>query len=276
MPRIDAHQHFWRYSTAEYGWIEPGPLARDFVPAELHPLLIAAHLDGCIAVQARQCEAETVALCALADTYPWIRGVVGWVDLRADDVVDRLDALTHPRIVGYRHVVQDERNPNFLDDPAFQRGIAALFSQDLAYDLLIRADQITQACRLVDRHSAGRIILDHAGKPPLQHGDCRTWATQFHELAQRPNVACKVSGLVTEADHQHWRDDDIIRVLDQALESFGPQRLLFGSDWPVCTLATTYARWRELVTTWAKPLSPSEQAALFGDNACTWYRLENF
>lgn len=271
---IDAHQHFWTYDADAYPWIPPGILAGDHGPQHLRPLLDQAGVSGCIAVQARQCSAETTWLCDLATTHPWIVGVVGWVDLRADDCRAHLERARHPALVGLRHVIQDEPDDRFIMDSAFNRGVALATDSGLAYDILVYPRQLEHVPTFADRHPHARLILDHAGKPPLWQGDLTTWAHTLSRIAERPHVACKVSGLVTEADHAHWRRDDIIRVLDHALACFGAERLLFGSDWPVCTLATPYTTWHTLVHAWAQRLSPNEQAAIFGGTACHWYHVK--
>lgn len=274
---VDAHHHFWTYSTDEYGWIDPesmGQIARDFGPADLRAVLDAAGVDAAVSVQARQTLDETRWLLSMADQSPWLAGVVGWAPLAADDARDRLAELaTHPKLRGVRHVVQDEPDDRFLLGDAFNRGVAALADFGLVYDLLIFERHLPVAAEFVDRHPAQPFVLDHLAKPPIAGGEIQSWKQGLAELAQRPNVSAKVSGLVTEADWSSWRSEDLVPCLDAALEAFGPDRLMFGSDWPVCLLASEYQRWKQLVDDWAAALSPSERGRLMGGVACEVYGL---
>jgi len=275
--RLDAHQHFWRYSPAEYGWIDArmGRIARDFLPPDLLPELARAGLDGALAVQARSSLAETHFLLELARAEPRVRGVVGWVDLCAPDVGAVLDALAgERRLVGLRHIVQDEPDDRFLLRPDFQHGIAALAGRGLVYDVLIYPRQLEAARRFVAAFPEQPFVLDHLAKPAIARAEREPWERAFRALGAFPNLACKVSGLVTEATWNAWKPADFRFYLDVALETFGAERLLFGSDWPVCLLAARdYAEVHALVADWASALSPSEQAALFGANAARIYRL---
>ena len=275
--RIDAHQHFWRYDAAQYGWIteELGALWRDFLPDDLEPLLRAAGVDGCIAVQARQDEAESVWLLELAEQHPFVRGVVGWVDLRAPDVGERLDALgASPYLVGIRHVVQDEPDERFLLGADFLRGVREALARGLRYDVLIYARQLGAAVEFADALPGQALVLDHLGKPDVEGGEFESWATGVAQLAQREHVHVKLSGLVTEADWTSWTPAQLERYLDHVLECFGPRRVMFGSDWPVCLLAAEYPRWLEVLTSWSERLGGDERDALFGANAARFYGLE--
>ena len=275
-PRIDSHQHFWRYSAAEYGWIdEPmAALRRDFLPGDLKPLLDAAGLDGCIAVQAPQTLAETRFLLDLAKHHPWIRGVVGWVDLQSPEVDQQLREFSrNPRFVGVRHIAQAEPDPRFLVGDAFQRGLAALAPYDLVYDLLVFPHQLPAAIELVDRFPGQRFVLDHAAKPALRSGDLDGWATAIAALARHRNVSCKVSGLATEADWASWTPAGLYRAFATVRDAFGPDRLLFGSDWPVCLCASDYQRWVDTVAGWCADLTTADQDGVFGGNALQLYRL---
>lgn len=274
--RIDAHQHLWAFDEGEYAWIvEAGldGLRRDFLGPDLDAVLEAHGIDGSVAVQARQTEEETRFLLESAREHPRILGVVGWVDL-ADEparegALDRFGA--DPRLVGVRHVVQDEPE-GFLDDAAFRAGVARLGARGLVYDLLVYERQLEEALRFVDALPADLpVVLDHIAKPRIADGALEPWRERFRDLARRPNVTCKVSGLVTEADHAAWTEDGLRPYLDVALEAFGPGRLMFGSDWPVATLAATYGRWLGVVEAWAAPLSEEERAALFGGTAARVY-----
>lgn len=271
---IDAHQHFWQFTEAEYGWITANalvPLERDFLPADLRPLLDAHGIDGTVAVQARQTEEETRWLLSLADAHPWIRAVVGWVDLRAPDVAERLAALAHPRLAGLRHVVQDEPD-GFLADSAFRDGVRQVGRAGLVYDVLVYGRQMPQAADFCAALDAQPLVLDHLGKPDIAGGDgLDTWRAALAELGAMEHVTAKASGLVTEAHWSTWTPADLVPFLDAALDAFGPGRLMFGSDWPVCTLAAPYDRVRAAVADWAAPLSADERAALFGGTAARVY-----
>jgi L-fuconolactonase len=273
--RIDAHQHFWSYDDAQYPWIPKGsPLHRDWLPADLAPLLAARQLDGCVAVQARQTIEETRWLLALADQSSIIKGVVGWVDLRSPRVEEDLEQLVkHSRLVGVRHVVQDEPDDQFLVLPEVTRGIGILHRFGLAYDILIYPRQLPSALKLARQFPKQRFVLDHIAKPLIRAGVKSPWEEQIRELARLPNVWCKVSGLITEANHQTWRPEEIFPYLDVVFEAFGVGRLMYGSDWPVCLLAGSYERVFDLVAQYTRGLEPAEQVAFFGGNAARFYGL---
>ncbi len=274
--RTDAHQHFWNYDPAEYAWIGAGmeTLRRSFGPTDLSPLLAAEAIDGCIAVQARQSLDETRWLLDLAREHDFIRGIVGWIDLRADEAADQLDLFAdEPKLVGIRHVVQDETDDEFLLREDFRRGVALLAERGLVYDVLIYPRQLPAALRFVDRFPEQPFVLDHLAKPLIKDGIREPWAAQVRELAKRPNVACKVSGMVTEADWTRWRPDDFTPYLDTVFEAFGEERLLFGSDWPVCLLAADYPAVTRIVTRWAEALGDTAREKLFGGNAGRIYGL---
>ena len=273
--RIDAHVHFWRYEPAEYGWIDDAlaPLRRDFLPEDLAPLAAAAGIDGVVAVQARQSLAETAFLLDLADRHPLVRGVVGWVDLQADDLGAQVARFHTRSLVGVRHVVQDEPDDAFLLRPAFVHGIAALEDLGLAYDLLIRPRQLAAAIDLVARFPRQRFVLDHLAKPDIAHGGRAAWEPGLRRLADHPNVVAKLSGLVTEADWTAWTPDALRPYLDVAWDAFGPERLMVGSDWPVCTVAGEYGRVVGAVVSYLRDRPPAETAAVLGDNAARFWNL---
>jgi L-fuconolactonase len=274
--RIDSHQHFWRYRQADFPWIDErmSILRQDYLPWHLERELRAAGVDGVVAVQARQSLAETEWLLQLAAQHPFIKGVVGWVPLAAADVGDALDRLqADAKLKAVRHVVQDEPDPDFILRADFNAGIRALQPRSLAYDILIFARHLPQTIAFVDRHPRQVFVLDHLAKPRIAAGEIEPWAAHLRELARRPNVFAKISGLVTEADWKTWRTADLRRCFDVALEAFGPRRLMVGSDWPVCLVACAYARWHELVRGWIAALSPAEQARILGGTAAEAYRL---
>ncbi len=276
MDVIDSHHHFWRYSAEEYGWIPPEwPAVRhDFLPPDLHAVTRAAGVNGVVTVQARTTLAETRWLLELAAHDPLIRGVVGWVPLVDPDVDDVLDELIeHPKFRAARHVLQAEPDDAFMLRPDFHNGIRALTARGLAYDILIVERQLPPATALVDRHPDQIFIVDHLAKPRIAAGEIEPWAKHLREIARRPHVACKLSGLVTEADVRAWTPAQLHPYFDVALEAFGPDRLLFGSDWPVCLAGIDYAAWKTLVETWIAPLSADERAAILGGNARRLYRL---
>lgn len=272
---IDSHQHFWKYTPADYPWMKPEwPIRRDFLPSDLAPLLKAAGLDGCVAVQAQQTVAEARWLLSLTDAHPFIKGVVGWVDLQSDRVEEQLAELArHPRFVGVRHVVQDEPDDNFMLRPAFQRGIGKLRQFNLAYDLLVFPKQLPAAIQLVANFPEQRFVLDHIAKPPIATGSLSPWREQLRELAKAPNVWCKVSGMVTEAKWDGWRADDFRPYLDVVFAAFGVERLMFGTDWPVATLAGSYEQVHRLAADYTESLTAEARAQFFGGNAAAFYRL---
>jgi L-fuconolactonase len=273
--RIDSHQHFWRFNPADYGWMKPEwPIRRDFLPANLEPELRACNLDGCVAVQARQSLEESRWLLELAAGASIIRGVVGWVNLCSPDVAKELEEFAaHPKFVGVRHVVQDEPDDQFLLRPDFQRGIAALRAFGLTYDQLVFPRQLPAAIALAQKFPQQPFVLDHLAKPPIKDGALSPWCEHLRELAKLPNVACKVSGMVTEADWQQWRADDFKPYLEVVFEAFGPDRLMFGSDWPVCLLAGSYESVCGLVQNYARQFGADTEAKFFGANAMKFYGL---
>jgi L-fuconolactonase len=274
--RIDAHQHFWVYSPAEYPWLGKGMehLRRDFLPADLEPLLRQHGLDGSVAVQARQSLEETRWLLELADRHASIAGVVGWVDLRSADLEEQLQKFTsHPKFVGVRHVAQDEVDDRFLARDEVIAGVAALHAYGLVYDLLIYPRQLPAAIQLVAALPAQTFVLDHLAKPLIRERKIEPWASQLRELASHPNVACKLSGIITEADWLQWRPEEITPYLDVAREAFGWERLLYGSDWPVCLAAGDYAQVFDLVDQWSQSATEAQRASFFGQAAERWYRL---
>jgi L-fuconolactonase len=273
LPRLDAHQHFWRYDAAQYPWIpRSSALQRDWLPADLVACQAPLGFGGSIAVQARQTLEESRWLLRLAEEAPLIRGVVGWVDLRAENVEEDLAALArHPKFVGVRHVVQDEPDDRFMLRPDFLRGIAALRQFGLTYDILIFPRQLPAAIELAARFPEQPFVLDHLAKPLIKRQILSPWREQLRELASAPNVLCKISGLVTEADHATWRPEDIRPYLESAFEAFGTERLMFGSDWPVCLLAGSYERVFRLIDEYASGQSEQARRALFGENAARFY-----
>jgi len=275
--QIDAHQHFWKYDEGEYDWIDDSmeALRRDFLPDELKPELERNGFQGCVAVQARQTLEETRWLLELAERAPFILGVVGWVDLRSPRLRFELRSLAgQSKLVGVRHIVQSEPDERFLLQPDFLRGISMLGEFDLAYDILIYPRHLPVAAEFVARFPRQRFVLDHLAKPSIKSGALDPWARGIRELAAFENVFCKVSGLVTEADWQAWKPDDMRPYLDVAVECFGPSRLMIGSDWPVCTVAAPYSRVMDLVKDYLRKFAAEERDAVLGGNAVKFWRLK--
>lgn len=249
-------------------------LKRDFLPRDLKPLLDANGFEGCIAVQAALDVRETEWLLDLADENDWVRGVVGWVDLCAQDVEGELERLSaRKKLRGIRHVVQGEPDPRFMLREDFQRGVAALARFDLVYDLLIHRHQFGASTELAARFPAQRFVLDHLGKPAIRGRERAGWAADMRALAAHTNVACKLSGMVTEADVSRWQASDFEFYLETAFDAFGPRRLLIGSDWPVCLLGGQYARVVDIVLAYLAGFSRETRAAVTGDNAARIYAL---
>jgi len=275
--RIDAHQHFWVYSPEKYGWIasDMRVLRKDFLPQELASLLTGADLHGSIAVQARQDIAETRWLLELAASNAFIRGVVGWAPLASPDCIRHLEELLAcGRLKGIRHFIQSEPDEDFLDGRDFNRGVAELRRHDLVFEILIVERQLEAARRFVDRHPDQKFVLDHLGKPRIRESHFDHWRREIRKLARRPNIFCKLSGLVTEADLGDWHPDDLRPYAETALEAFGPKRLMFGSDWPVCLLACGYKEWQETLAGFLSQLSTTEQSWIWGRTAEAVYALD--
>ncbi|WP_313538820.1 amidohydrolase family protein [Sphingomonas sp.] len=272
--RIDAHHHLWHYTLDAFGWIEPGSaIARDFDPDDLACEMQASGIDHAIAVQARQSEAETAFLLDCASRQPKIAGVVGWIDLRAPDIAERIAARPTGPILGYRHVVQDEPDADFLLGDAFVAGVRAVLAAGLSYDVLVNAAQLGTVPAFLDRVGEGRLILDHAAKPNIAAGAWQPWAEQIAAAARYPNLFCKVSGLITEAAGD-WKPGDFERYLDHVFACFGPDRVLWGSDWPVCELAGRYADTLDLIAGYVARHCTDAERAVFGDNSVRAYALK--
>jgi L-fuconolactonase len=274
--RIDAHQHFWAYQPREFEWIDDSmqALRRDFVPEDLRPELERAGFDRSIVVQACHSLEETRWLLRLAHGSPFVSGVIGWVDLCSEDLGVQLREFSNDsKFLGVRHVVQSEPDDRFLVKPEFLRGIRALEEFNLTYDILIYPRHLKVAGELVERFPQQRFVLDHMAKPPIKSGALEPWATDFRRLAKFSNLFCKVSGLVTEADWGRWRPDHLKPYLDVALESFGPERLMIGSDWPVCTVAASYSEVMGTVIELIDKLAGQASQAVLGGTAARFWRL---
>jgi L-fuconolactonase len=274
--RIDSHHHFWSYDPVDYGWIDDTMrvIRRDFLPEHLKAEIAAAGVEGVVSVQARQNLTETQWLLDFARQHDFIKGVVGWVELVSPTVSAELERFAaNPKLKSVRHVVQGEPDDRFILRDDFNRGIRELRKFNLVYDILIFERQLPPTIQFVDAHPEQVFVLDHIAKPRIKDDVIEPWSKQLRELAQRPNVYCKASGLVTEADYTKWTEAQVRRYFDVALEAFGPQRLMFGSDWPVCLVACGYARWHQLVSSWISKLSPTEQGRVLGGTAVEAYKL---
>ena len=274
--KIDAHQHFWVYNEPEFGWIDDSMkiIQKDFFPVDLKKELIKTGFDGSVAVQARQTLEETRWLLKLTDAHSFIKGVVGWVDLCSSEVGNQLNEFaSHSKLVGVRHVIHDELDERFVLREDFQRGIAQLKRYDLTYDILIFPKHLPQTRTFVANFPGQTFILDHLAKPQIKEREIAGWKKDVEALAQLPNVYCKLSGMVTEADRDNWRPEDFRPYLDVVLEAFGTDRLMIGSDWPVCQVAATYSQVVALVENYFASFSAHEQALFFGGNASAFYKL---
>jgi len=276
--KIDSHQHFWKYNPVDYGWmgLDMGKLRRDHLPGELAAILEGVGLDGSVAVQARQISEETEWLLSLAAENPFIKGVVGWVDLRSETVDVELECFAaEKKLKGVRHVLQDEEDDRFMLGEDFLRGIGKLEKYNLTYDILIFPRHIKYAVELVRNFPNQPFVVDHIAKPFIKKGEIEPWLSDMRKLATAENVYCKISGMVTEAAWDNWKEEDFVPYLDAILEMFGADRLMFGSDWPVCTLAGEYEQVLEIVTDAVACLSTQEQAQIMGANAIDFYKLHD-
>jgi L-fuconolactonase len=278
--RIDAHQHYWDTATFDYGWARAGmaALERPFLPGDLEPQLAAAGIDRTILVQVLHTLDETEWLLDLAATRASIAGVVGWVDLEApvDEIESTLTGLLEdPRLAGIRHLVHEEPDDDWLIRPAVLRGLGVLERHDVPYDLLLRPRHLPHVPALSERLPGLRMVVDHIAKPLIAEGRMEPWATDFGTAAANPNVWCKLSGMITEADHLSWTSDDLAPYIEVALDAFGPDRLMYGSDWPVCTLAGSYARVIGALRTVLGSIDDEVEARLFGGSSAEFYGIRD-
>lgn len=277
MKRIDSHQHFWQYNPAEHVWMTDAMqvLKKDFLPTDLAPLLNQIGFDCCIAVQARQSIEETNWLLRIANKNDFIKGVVGWVDLLSPNIDETLSGYTNQKkLVGVRHVVHDEADDNFMLQPAFQDGIAALKEFNLTYDLLLFPKHLPVALQLVEKFPEQYFVVDHIAKPFISKKEFSPWKEDLKELAKHPNVFCKLSGMVMEAKWNDWKEDDFKQYLDIVTESFGTNRIMIGSDWPVCTLSGNYSSTMSIVINYANQFSKEISDGILGGNCINFYKLD--
>jgi len=273
---IDAHQHFWKFDPVKDAWITDDMqiIRRDFLPDNLKPLLVENNIGGCVAVQADQSEIETDFLIQLAIENNFIKGVVGWIDLRAANVEERLEHYRQFDIVkGFRHILQGEAQRDMMLHQDFKNGIAALQSFNFTYDILILPDQLSFVKQLVAFFSEQKFVIDHLAKPYIKFKKIDGWKNAIKQIAQHENVYCKLSGMATEADWQHWQKEDLKPYIDVVVDAFGVNRILFGSDWPVCLLAADYKKTVDIVKDYFSSFSIDEQSKVFGQNAVEFYNL---
>ena len=273
---IDAHQHFWKFDAVRDSWIDDRMkiIQRDFLPNDLAPLLRKNGFDGSMVVQSDQSEAETNFQLANAAQNNFIKGVIGWVDLQSENLEKRLEHYSQfPLLKGFRHVLQGEPQRDLMLQPAFKKGISQLAKYKFTFDLLIFPDQIHYATELINLFPLQPFVLDHIAKPYIKSGDIKDWEQDIRNMASAPNVYCKISGMVTEANWQHWKQDDFTPYLDVVVNAFGIDRIMFGSDWPVCLVAGGYAETINIVKAYFSTFTQSEQDKFFGGNAIQFYNL---
>ncbi|WP_310379950.1 amidohydrolase family protein [Flavobacterium sp.] len=276
MKKIDSHQHFWKYQPVKDAWISDDmkTIQRDFLPEDLKPLLTENGVDSCIAVQADQSEEETQFLLELTQSNDFILGVVGWVDLQNENLKSRLDYFSQfKKLKGFRHIVQEESDDNFLLNENFCRGISQLEPYNFTYDILILPKHLAVAFEFIKRFPNQKFIIDHLAKPDFIQADFTTWKQGISAIASCPNVYCKVSGLVTQADWNHWSERDFEYCLDVVTEAFGMDKILYGSDWPVCLLAANYQETVAIATNYIAAFSLEEQEKFWSKNAIDFYNL---
>ena len=277
MKRIDAHQHFWQYDPVRYSWVneDMAEIQRDFLPEDLKPILQENGMDGCVVVQSDQAEAENTFQLANAETHDFIKGVVGWIEIRDENIEDRLAAYSQfDKLKGFRFILQSEEDRALMLRPEFKRGIGSLLKFGFTYDILIFPDQLKYTSEFVAAFPDQPFVIDHLAKPNIKAGEIDEWAKEMRAVAAHENVYCKVSGMVTEADWKNWKKEDFKPYLDVIVEAFGTKRIMFGSDWPVCLVAATYKEMMSIVNEYFSSFSANEQDLIFGGNATSFYKLE--
>lgn len=275
--KIDSHQHFWSYNSNDYGWISSDMevLRKDYLPDQLKTELFSIGFDGSVAVQARQSLAETQWLLNLADQHSFIKGVIGWVDLCSPDVEEQLIQFSgNPKLVGIRHVIQDEQDENFMLRKSFLRGIAYLKKFGLTYDILVFPRHLSNTIQLVSQFPEQIFILDHIAKPSIKDKKISPWKEHIEKLARFRNVYCKLSGMVTEANVKNWKQEELIPYLNIVFDAFGSNRLLIGSDWPVCRLAGSYKQIMQVVLDYIRTFPDQDKKKILGENAIKAYNLK--
>lgn len=273
---IDAHQHFWKFDPVRDSWIDDSMkvIQRDFLPNDFAPLLKENGFDGCVVVQSDQSEAENDFQLANAEQNNFIKGVIGWVDLQAENIEERLEHYAQfPLLKGFRHVLQGDPQRDLMLQPAFKKGISMLAKYGFTYDILIFPDQIQYATELIKMFPPQPFVLNHIAKPCIKKGEIKDWEKDIRNMANAPNVYCKISGMVTEADWQNWKQEDFIAYIDVVVNAFGSERIMFGSDWPVCLVSANYQQAIGIVKQYFSSFTQNEQDKFFGANATRFYNL---
>lgn len=274
--KIDAHQHFWLYDSAKHIWMDDrmDTIKQDFLPNNLLPHLQNSGLDGCVAVQANQAEEENEFLLSLSHENSFIKGIVGWIDLRAENVEKQLEYYQQfPKIKGFRHVIHDEPDLDFMLGKAFMNGVSKLNRYGYTYDILIFEKHLPNTLKFIEALPDQPFVIDHIAKPLIKDHVTEDWATNIKKVANFKNVYCKISAMTTEADWQNWKKSDFTKYLDVVVETFGTDRIMYGSDWPVCQLAATYEAQFEIVKDYFSSFSQEERGKFFGGNAVKFYKL---
>ena len=275
MQVIDSHQHFWKYNPERHSWIseEMAAIQKDFLPDNLKDVLLKNKVYGCITVQVDQNEEETNWMLSLAEGHPFIKGIVGWVDLQAPNIIERLQYFSSfPKLKGFRHILQAEE-PSFLQQPSFVRGISYLKNFNFTYDILIYPQHLKAALELVKKFPKQKFVINHLGKPAIAKGHYCGWEKDIKSLSEFENVYCKISGMVTEANWNTWTSENLRPYLDTVVKTFNTKRIMFGSDWPVCLLAASYEKWLQTVQQYFSSFSKNEQEDFFSGNAKQFYNL---
>lgn len=275
MQKIDGHVHFWDYDSGQHAWIteDMSVLRRNFLPGDIQPLLKAHDVGGCILVQVNQTESENDFFLKLASGHNFVKGIVGWVDLCAENIAERLSPYRQSKIKGFRHILQGDPDRSFMLRPDFKKGIGALREFGFTYDLLIYPDQLPFAVQLAKSFPRQPFIIDHLAKPGIRKGELKSWKKEIFGISRMDNVYCKLSGMITEAHWNNWTKETLIPYMDEVVESFGMNRIVFGSDWPVCLLAGSYGEVMAVVEDYFSAFSASEKDNLFGGNAIGFYGL---
>lgn len=277
MLKIDAHNHFWKFDPVRDSWIneEMSIIQRNFMPEDFHPVLQQHGFDGCVVVQSDQSEQENEFQLKNAEVNSFVKAVVGWVDLRDAALEERLEYYqSFSLLKGFRHVLQGEADRSLMLRPAFKHGIGLLRKYGFTYDILIFPDQLKYAAELVAEFPHQKFVVDHIAKPLIKTKEDGTWHEDIRALAKHPNVYCKISGMVTEADWKNWKEEDFHPYIDTVVEAFGTKRIMYGSDWPVCQVAASYRDMLNIVQKYFSRFSASEQTDFFGGNACTFYNIQ--
>lgn len=276
MPAIDAHQHFWQYDSLRHNWINDDMklIRRDFLPGDLYPLLMKHEIEGCVVVQVDQSEDENEFQLSNAERFDFIKGVVGWVDLQANNIEERLEYYSSFNAMkGFRHILQGEKDRALMLQPAFKKGIALLGRYNFTYDILIFPDQLKYALELAKEFPQQRFVIDHIAKPYIKDGKIDEWKQDIRAFANCENVYCKISGMVTEADWKTWKPSDIVPYINEVVEAFGTKRIMYGSDWPVCLVAASYDKVFGIAQTYFSSFSADEQKDCMGENAIRFYNI---